>query len=256
MLLLLSLPPAKKRRNRKKAYYIPVNSLPRILKRDIRREYARMLTNVYNSADEELVDKFFNHFCVPSFQSVLYTKNSSKSRPAIKFTHGIKPSIIRTVEGISNIPDIIFQIQQTQIIRKDEYTGCSISISMGVNCTPLFVQECEENININDEIAQRHHEIVHYYGLVDGENCDMNTPWILPNVQLDSTCDAKSIVEEATQHINNNTASAVANLQQCWICQSMRNSYIKNPMSTKGIFEIEMRLDAENRLYRLDFYTD
>jgi hypothetical protein len=65
-----------------------------------------------------------------------------------------------------------------------------------------------------------------------------------------------SIVEKATQHINHDAASTVANLKPCWLCQSMRNCYISSPMSVKGIVEIEIFLDPENRLYRLDFYTD
>ncbi len=39
-------------------WIVPRIPLPRIIKRDIRRSYAQMLTNVYNSHDEELLHRF------------------------------------------------------------------------------------------------------------------------------------------------------------------------------------------------------
>lgn len=45
-------------------------SIPKIVKRDIRRRYLAMFCNVMNSYDFELIDSFFRRFCLPDVKLV------------------------------------------------------------------------------------------------------------------------------------------------------------------------------------------
>jgi len=49
----------------KKQYYVKVSPVPRILKRDIRREYARMFANAHNSTDFYMINSFLKYLCKP-----------------------------------------------------------------------------------------------------------------------------------------------------------------------------------------------
>lgn len=51
-----------------------INLFPRIIKKDIRRDYAAMFTNVLNTVDQVLMGKFMNTYCVNSVKMIDYAK--------------------------------------------------------------------------------------------------------------------------------------------------------------------------------------
>jgi len=237
----------------KKQYYIPVNSMPRILKRDIRREFGRMFTNVYNSGDQLLVEKFFSCFCVPSVHSIVYSQSSNSINPTIKLTKGVMPVIVLTNYRLSLIPDMIFQLRQAQIIRKSEIEGCCINLQLEINCTPLFMQEWQDNVDTNNEHIQAHGELIHFYGHVS-DNCkDFTVPWVIPNARIYCRDSASQTIEEAMQYMNLENDQH-GTLEPCKICQSLlRNKLLETPKSCNGKTNMKFFLDAQNRLYRMEF---
>jgi hypothetical protein len=125
----------KKKKNRLKPYYVPVHSMPRILKRDIRREYGRMLINVLNLGNEDHFIKFFNTFC-DNPDSYFTTLHSSRlqgtTRPAVIYTNGIVSSVGQILKDLAPSPDFVFYLQSAQIIRKSELQGCQILLEMTI----------------------------------------------------------------------------------------------------------------------------
>jgi len=214
--------------------------MPRILKRDIRRDFAKMITNVYNSGDEILVEQFFNHFCVRNFQSIIFSHSSSASKPAVKLTTGLKPAIFRSTQSLSVFPDMTFELEKAQIIRRPGIVGSLIHLNLKVNCTPLFMEELQSYVDYNNEDVQAHHRLVHYYGDVtlctqSGNNsfhhAKYNIPYVIPNVfmvcdpiQYDQ--DSSQMLQEATQLLQSNE------LVPCWICcQAMHRKTFETPHS-------------------------
>jgi len=84
----------------KKKYYVKVNSVPRILKRDIRRDYGRMFANVHNSTDYNMVDSFFRFIFYPDCQIIRCKKLIPTS---LKSTTNTTIDIVTAAEDTANI---------------------------------------------------------------------------------------------------------------------------------------------------------
>lgn len=77
---------------RKKRYYDRrVRPFPRILKRDIRRLYARMFINVLNSADHGLMYRFFRQFLSPKSATLVHYFPKCEK-------HGFRPMFVKKGE--------------------------------------------------------------------------------------------------------------------------------------------------------------
>ena len=74
-----SVVPKKQKKKPKKPYYVKIYPVPRILKRDIRRDYARMFANVHNSTEINMIDSFFKFICKPDCQIKMRRKTSIPS---------------------------------------------------------------------------------------------------------------------------------------------------------------------------------
>jgi len=234
--------------------------MPRILKRDIRRDFAKMITNVYNSGDGRLVEQFFNHFCTWNFQSVLFSRNSSASKPAVKFTTGLKPAIFRTNQSLSTYPDLIFQLEEAQIIRRPDFAGSLIHLKMKVNCTPFFMEELQSYVDCNNKDVQAHHRLVHCYGHFNSDtqlakksshNEDFNVPYVIPNVPMMCDGDSSQILEEAEHILRSHE------LEPCWICcQAIHNKFLETPVSYCSTMDMKLVLDEEHRICRMEFHVN
>lgn len=107
-----------------------IHPFPRILKRDIRREYINMYANVMNSADCTLMARYVNRFFHPN---VIFSKTEfkyfSKDNKSIIYEARGKQIIYNYfVLRVTNSPDFIIKMHDTQL-RVDPKTNCSVITS-------------------------------------------------------------------------------------------------------------------------------
>jgi len=231
---------AKKRRIRLKTYYIPVSSMPRILKRDIRREYGMMMTNVMNSGDYNLVKQFYRQFFSPNFQSITKA-DSHDCTPIVKISVGIDHAAYFIGRAFETIPDLAVQLQNTQIIRKQHETGSVVKLTLQANITPLFTPEA---IQLTDQEKDIHRNMIHYSY---GEH--LETAWVEKNI--DSFCMPSSSFSKTMEFIDH-TAGRKLQLEPCLICQAISEKYVQTPQSVALPVELQMYLDEQHRAYRME----
>ncbi len=83
----------------------------RIIKRDIRRRYIDMHSNVVNSHDPDLLLRFLKEFCAPNCKHVLTYRERSKTR----VSSGIEGIYNHTVTHHQRFPDCVQFFSNTQI---------------------------------------------------------------------------------------------------------------------------------------------
>jgi len=132
----------KPKKKRKKPYYIPVNKLPRILKRDIRRDYPNMYVNVLNSQDPELMNSFFEQFAIPTLSFSRYLPHAHRHNvPVSRSMNGIQTIAEGIHEEIKDFPDFVLQIQSVKIYQKEHMSGCKIIIQSLMKGTMMIYAE-------------------------------------------------------------------------------------------------------------------
>jgi len=129
----------------KKQYYVKVNAVPRILKRDIRREYATMFANVHNSTDFNMIDSFFKYLCKPDCQIMKYkklipstvaTRNSCHNRQSIfkdegktvLFSASLAGFILHSYLVGNSFPDFAMKVKDVGISQTEGVTGSKLII--------------------------------------------------------------------------------------------------------------------------------
>lgn len=107
--------PVRRKWPKRGRYYIP-----RILKNDVRRHYGTMITNVFNTNNQEFVKSFFKCYGIPSFRMILPPLD-----PAA-FTH-LPPQLVQStitplIEGVSLEGDewLHFHGMFTQVLSPDQ----------------------------------------------------------------------------------------------------------------------------------------
>jgi hypothetical protein len=129
----------KPKKRKRKSYYIPKFAFPRILKRDIRRDYAIMLTNVLNSADENLMSKFFNRYSMNSCQYVdCFPDEYLNNRPFVRIAKGIDAIVFRLLQDFSSIPDFVIRLLNTRIKQSHDVPGSQIVCNVEFSGTKMF----------------------------------------------------------------------------------------------------------------------
>jgi len=111
--------------------------LPRILKRDIRREYVNMYINVQNSSDGELVNRYIDEFYVPNCQFEMDLPWVTQFNfPRLTLCHGRENLILNWKHHLTLFPDFTMQLykpnntqapQQAHIIQREGLKGCIIT---------------------------------------------------------------------------------------------------------------------------------
>lgn len=149
---------AKLRRNEQRR----INPLPRILKRDIRRDYSKMFINVMNSFDDLLIEKYFDKFYHNNcgFHKFVMTNNilneylpflegnQNQSITNIKINkieddnilYGCKcrPEITNFfIECYNNFPDFTMTLTQSQIKQFYGQTQSYIVLNYNIHATKL-----------------------------------------------------------------------------------------------------------------------
>jgi hypothetical protein len=138
--------PKRKKTNR---YYIRAHPLPRILKRDIRREFGRMLTIAINSANIHMLLGYFDSFAIPTCKcmetylldpSMIPQAAPSAGRnetTTVTFAH---PQEMAYYIGQIHtmFPDAIVSLTDNQILQQADIPGCIIFLQYRCNATVIL----------------------------------------------------------------------------------------------------------------------
>lgn len=163
-----NIAPKSKHKKRKRPYYVPVNGLVRIVKRDIRRDYATMLINVYNSGDEAFVEKFLNQICIPNCQTVRFSYLSGKfNKPCRKYSDGIKTMIAQMKEVFDSFSDFTIKLQNAHIYRRSDMIGSKVIMDTEMQFSEMFTNEIPfippPNLPEAWKLMSNHDQLLHYY---------------------------------------------------------------------------------------------
>mmetsp|Transcript_27941 Transcript_27941/g.30536 ORF Transcript_27941/g.30536 Transcript_27941/m.30536 type:complete len:280 (-) Transcript_27941:76-915(-) len=152
--------PAKKKKKRSSTHrtdnpkYIPAI---RILRRDIRRKYAEMLTNVLNSYDLDLHRRFLQEFGNPDLIQVFRSYPPDLLEKLSRKPHNV--GIDSLIEGISRqylaIPDIVFQLSDVKVCQRLNTPGSKIVASSMVRGTMLYSIVRTQKYTIQDNNYQQ-----------------------------------------------------------------------------------------------------
>ena len=123
-----------------KVYYVPVHRVPRLLKRDARRDYGTMLMNVLNSQDDLLISKFVQKLHTPDcvYSASIPDAVQFNERPNIAAA-GIVATINEIIFAVQGFPDFIIEMKECQILRQESVKSSRIAIMSGLKGTKLFV---------------------------------------------------------------------------------------------------------------------
>lgn len=126
-------------RNRKRLPPKSVAHLPaiRILKSDIRRQYADMVMKVMNNYDISMFDSFLHNFCAPGFRiTELIPKLSNSSIP--NFIDGLENTIKSWAYCFEIMPDCVFHLYDAKFIRTLGHTGSRVVCKARLTGTKLY----------------------------------------------------------------------------------------------------------------------
>jgi hypothetical protein len=145
-------------KRKRKSYYIRKFPIPRLLKRDLRRDIPRMVTNVLNSHDPHTISSFFRYTCVPSCffvngtlppseQKLLTSDASSLSGESSHESddsatappgESLNDLINGWLMNFSVFPDMTVQLLNAQIVQSQEFKGSKIVLSCVLKGTKLY----------------------------------------------------------------------------------------------------------------------
>lgn len=133
----------------KKQYYIRANPLPKILKRDIRREYARMYANVMNSTDFNTIDSFFKYLCTPECQVMKY----ESLNPIL--SHQNETNVLHSIDSLrsfvchtylvgASFPDFTLNVQSPKISQREGVNGSKVIFNVSMSGTKVDPPTCSD----------------------------------------------------------------------------------------------------------------
>lgn len=135
---------AKKRRVR----YRRTQSFPRVIKTDIRRHYATMIANVFNSHCISLLQSFFATYCTQQLRVEKKFNELSKKPYAdqhlLTSTTGI---LLLAAVGMQLNPDETFTLTNTKVITRSDSDEATIVINFSTSLTTLYDVDPDEVAN-------------------------------------------------------------------------------------------------------------
>lgn len=139
---------------RRKRRCIDPKNMPeiRILRRDIRRSYGEMFTNVINNHDTELYQKFIDEFFRPDCKVIrsLPPHEITKAFELVVWNgdrNGLEELLLGFVFSCEIMPDSIFQMQETQVRVRQGVKGSLVMTKSLVRGTRLFLVEPTDPTN-------------------------------------------------------------------------------------------------------------
>ncbi len=128
----------------------------RILRRDIRRKYSTMISNVFNSHDIDFVAKFFQEFSLPNLE-ICHEFGDCFSPPSYHLRRSQEFGIDKIVESFRInfhlIPDSVFRFTDVKVCQKLREQGSRIISYATVTGTMLYemkkhVYDSQDGINV------------------------------------------------------------------------------------------------------------
>jgi hypothetical protein len=141
-------------KRKRKSYYIRKFPIPKILKRDIRRDIPRMIMNVLNSHDSNTIAAFFHHVCVPSCFYSDFTRPSNKtelisdtnSTASESSNDSDMPVNSETVNDLIDVlvvdmsvfPDLTVRLLKAGIVQSKDFKGSKVVLHCEMKGTKLY----------------------------------------------------------------------------------------------------------------------
>lgn len=124
--------------------------LPRIWKSDIRRQYATMFANVYNTCDYDYMKKYIETFYRPDMTLVLTKGLPEINAPVLdkQECSGFDNCGAVWFERMNDAPDLAFNLQQTQMKLRTDGTAV-VSASFEITGTKILQLTPEDMIKYN-----------------------------------------------------------------------------------------------------------
>lgn len=155
----------KKRRNRQRAPHHAlrkkylVNLFPRIIKRDIRRFYPRMIANIYNSFDSQMLLSFLRTYSLPTVSSIDSMPTAAlvamPTLPESIAMKGFEDGILSFLMAIELVPDATLEVRRSDIRQFRNVVGRSeLDIEFVASGTKLF--DLVLNEGSNDKYHMHH----------------------------------------------------------------------------------------------------
>ena len=135
------------------AYYKKYISVPRVLKRDIRRQYPKMIVNILNNSDFNLFHSFFRTFSV-GIKDIRFRVKDSHGVPfqtTDQFSHLFKRDLpeIFAYQGYAWIffhwyimstlnPDQIVRIEEAKIVTRSDSSKSKVSLDVSVDFHRMY----------------------------------------------------------------------------------------------------------------------
>ncbi len=123
-----------------KKYYIRKNPLPRILKRDFRRDFPTMFQNVINSAEGSMIESFFITFATPDFHMIVHNPILSYfGVDVIQQQFGLQNFVTTCANHISTFADLVILTEKASIIQQEGTTGSKIITRLHAKATRISI---------------------------------------------------------------------------------------------------------------------
>lgn len=218
----------KKRRKR----YV-VNLFPRIVKSDIRRFYPRMLANISNSCNPQLVKSFMETYCVPRFQSLDVLPSEVAVRvPDVRSMismEGLHAAIVLYILQFELMTDSCFILKGSTIKQfRDDPDRSELNISMEFRGTKVYnLIKTESNENNSEESAL----------------CKLAE-------DMDSFLNAFRFLSSSIQEAPFSTNSMITS--PCNSIPSKRKILSPQPFTISNCFNFRIILDSNNRFCVLE----
>jgi hypothetical protein len=117
------------------AYFKP--SLPRILKRDIRKKIPIMFTNVINSSDFNLLSSFLKTFCRNDVAFTQVARDNTNRFLSLEMP--TLDHLIYFLGGFQQMaPDLTFRLSEFQLKQRTDMEGTEIICQVNANCTAIY----------------------------------------------------------------------------------------------------------------------
>eukprot|EP00981_Chlorochromonas_danica_P009011 scaffold2421_cov171-Ochromonas_danica.AAC.1 len=210
-----------------------VSPFPRILKRDIRRDYSTMYINVINSADSGLVTSFLETFCVDKCRMVDYYKpeeNLPGKVPVLELTK-LADITKRMQLQLSAAPDCVIRLQDAHIWQHLYEMGSKVVMYIRLQCTALAetMMEFEDLQGVRHEMPSFVYQAMVREGKIPPESLST-----VRRASPKSSSILSPIQPSVLGHYNHTARSVTP--------------YVMDIMG-----KITLSLDDENRIYGMEF---
>lgn len=116
---------------------IRLNILPRILKKDIRRDYSVMYVNAMNSGNGPLIAKFFLTYGIGDCQAVDYVATKIGGT-MVRRDKGLQEVSRAFQFVVEEMPDIVGRLVESRIVRRADQSTSSVVITSLVHATKIM----------------------------------------------------------------------------------------------------------------------